>query len=176
MTGLKALQSLDDLAKRTQKWAKGSVAELPKLAEGFVDDFNLRKDVNRIYEEVEKASQRAKAEKIQVSAEDLGFMLGTKMKEDLEMWLPNAPDNAKWLLEEPLDKQIAEDPRDAVAQEPGRHDRRPVAEGRRVRQGRRRRDQRLRRQPRPGRLGRVGRPDGQLLGQRQDRQRPAQQQ
>ena len=101
--GLKALQSLDDLAKRSQKWAKGSVAELPKLAEGFVDDFNLRKDANRIYEEVEKASQRAKAETIPVSAEDLGFMLGTKMKEDLEMWLPNAPDNTKWLLEEPPD-------------------------------------------------------------------------
>ncbi len=101
--GLKNLKSLDDLAKRTQTWAKGSVGELPKLAEGFVDDFNLRKDANRIYEEVEKAAQRAKAETIPVSAEDLGFMLGTKMKEDLEMWLPNAPDNAKWLLEEPPD-------------------------------------------------------------------------
>ena len=101
--GLKALQSLDDLAKRTQTWSKGSVGELPKLAEGFVDDFAVRKDANRIYEEVEKAAQRAKSETIPVSAEDLGFALGTKMKEDLESWLPNAPDNAKWLLEDSPD-------------------------------------------------------------------------
>ncbi len=101
--GLKALQSLEDLAKRTQAWSKGSVGELPKLAEGFVDDFAVRKDANRIYEEVEKAAERAKSETIPVSAEDLGFMLGTKMKEDLESWLPNAPDNAKWLLEDSPD-------------------------------------------------------------------------
>ncbi len=101
--GKKALQSLDDLAKRTQAWSKGSVGELPKLAEGFVDDYAVRKDANRIYEEVEKAAERAKSQTIPVSAEDLGFALGTKMKEDLESWLPNAPDNAKWLLEDSPD-------------------------------------------------------------------------
>ena len=101
--GKKALQSLEDLAKRTQAWSKGSVGELPKLAEGFVDDFAVRKDANSIYEEVEKAAQRAKSETIPVSAEDLGFALGTKMKEDLESWLPNTPDNAKWLLEDSAD-------------------------------------------------------------------------
>jgi hypothetical protein len=98
---LKALKALDDLAKSTQKWAKGSVGELPKLAEGFVDDFNLRKEANKVYEEVEKAAQRAKAETIPVAAEDLGAGLATKMKEDLESWLPDSPDNAKWVLEEP---------------------------------------------------------------------------
>jgi hypothetical protein len=101
--GLKDLKALDDMAKRAQAWAKGSVGELPKLAEGFVDDFDVKKDANRIYEEIEKAAQRAKSETIPVSAEDLGFALGTKMKEDLEMWMPNSPDNAKWLLEEPPD-------------------------------------------------------------------------
>ena len=49
-----------------------------------MDDFNLRKDANKIYEEVEKAAQRAKAETVPVSAEDLGAGLATKMKEDLE--------------------------------------------------------------------------------------------
>ncbi len=99
--GLKALKALDDLAKQTQKWAKGSVGELPKLAEGFVDDFNLRKEANKVYEEVEKAAQRAKAETMPVAAEDLGAGLATKMKEDLESWLPDSPDNTKWVLEEP---------------------------------------------------------------------------
>ena len=36
----------------------------------------MRKDVNRIYEEIEKAAERAKAETIPVSAEDLGVALG----------------------------------------------------------------------------------------------------
>jgi hypothetical protein len=77
------------------------VGELPKLAEGFVDDFNLRKEANKVYEEVEKAAQRAKAETMPVAAEDLGAGLATKMKEDLESWLPDSPDNTKWALEEP---------------------------------------------------------------------------
>ena len=99
--GLKALKALDDLAKNAQKWAKGSVSELPKLAEGFVDDFNLRKEANKVYEEVEKADQRAKAQTVPVAAEDLGAGLATKMKEDLESWLPDSPDSTKWVLEEP---------------------------------------------------------------------------
>jgi len=41
------------------------------------------------------------AETVPVAAEDLGAGLATKMKEDLEMWLPDSPDATKWLLEEP---------------------------------------------------------------------------
>jgi hypothetical protein len=102
---LKAYNDLDELKKKAEKWQKGSVNELTKLPEGFVKDFDLRPDVNKIYEEVEKAAQRAKAEKMEVSLEDLGAGLATKMKEDLEMWLPDSPDNVKWVLEEPLDKK-----------------------------------------------------------------------
>jgi hypothetical protein len=102
---LKALNELDEMRKRTEKWSKGSVNELTKMAPGFVDDFNLRKDVNKIFEEVEKAAQRAKSEKAEVSLEDLGAGLATKMKEDLELWLPDSPDATKWVLEEPLNKK-----------------------------------------------------------------------
>jgi hypothetical protein len=103
---LKDLAKLEDIAKRgKEKWSKGSVNEMTKLADGFVDDFKLRKDVNRIFEEIEKAANRAKAEKAEVSLEDLGAGLGTKMKEDLEMWMPDSPDNVKWVLEEPLNKK-----------------------------------------------------------------------
>src|SRR5439155_4502116 len=56
-------------------------------------------------EEIEKAAARAKAEKMDVALEDLGAGLATKMKEDLEMWLADAPDNVKWVLEEPLNKK-----------------------------------------------------------------------
>jgi hypothetical protein len=103
---LKDLDKLEDIAKRGKdKWAKGGVNELTKLGDGFVDDFKLRKDVNKIFEEIEKAEKRSKAEKLEVSLEDLGAALGTKMKEDLEMWMPDAPDNVKWVLEEPLNKK-----------------------------------------------------------------------
>jgi hypothetical protein len=103
---LKDLNKLEDIAKRGKdKWAKGGVNELTKLGDGFVDDFKMRKDVNNIFEEIEKAENRAKAEKLEVSLEDLGAGLGTKMKEDLEMWMPDAPDNVKWVLEEALNKK-----------------------------------------------------------------------
>lgn len=101
----KATKEQEDLLKAWEKWAKGSVAELAKLPTGFVDDFQMRADVNKIFEEIEKAANRPKAEKIEVALEDLGAGLATKMLEDLEMWMPDAPDAAKWVLEEPLDKK-----------------------------------------------------------------------
>jgi hypothetical protein len=102
---LNAMKELEEFRQRMEKWAKGTVNELTKLPQGFVDDFQLRPDVNKIFEEVEKAAQRSKAEKMEVSLEDLGAGLATKMKEDLEMWLADSPDNIKWVHEEPLDKK-----------------------------------------------------------------------
>jgi hypothetical protein len=102
---LKAYKELDQLQKKVAEWQKGSVNELTKLPEGFVKDFDLRPDVNKIFEEIEKAAQRAKAEKMEVSLEGLGAGLATRMKEDLEMWLPDSPDSVKWVLEEPLEKK-----------------------------------------------------------------------
>src|SRR5205085_11516052 len=102
---LKAVRDLENLAKRAEKWAKGSVQELTKMGSGFVDDFGLRKDVNKVFEEIEKQAQRPKSDELPVALEDLGSGLGTKMKEDLESWMPDAADNVKWLLEEPLNKK-----------------------------------------------------------------------
>lgn len=102
---LKALKDLEDLKKRAEKWAKGNVNEMTKLGDGFVDDFGMRKDVNKIFEEIEKAAERGKSSELPVALEDLGSGLATKMKEDLESWLPDSPDNVKWNLEEPLNKK-----------------------------------------------------------------------
>jgi hypothetical protein len=102
--GLKAVKDYDEFKKRTQKWTKESVNEMTKLPEGYVKDFDARKDANRIFEEIE-AKARGKAEKLDVALEDLGAGLGTKMKEDLEMWLPDAPDSTKWVQEEPLNQK-----------------------------------------------------------------------
>jgi hypothetical protein len=102
---LKAMKDLDDLAKKAGEWAKGTVNELTKLPTGFVNDFKMRPDINKIYEEIEKAAQRAKAQKAEVALEDLGAGLATRMMEDLEMWMPDTPDNTKWVLEEPLNQK-----------------------------------------------------------------------
>jgi len=92
-------------------WAKGKVDELTKLPTGFVDDFGLRQDAKKIFEEIEKVAQRPKTVKIEVSLEDLGAGLATKMLEDLELWMMDAPDNIKWVQEEPLkDLKVPEMP------------------------------------------------------------------
>jgi hypothetical protein len=104
-SSLKALKDFEDFQEKWGKWAKGKVDELAKLPTGFVDDFGLRPDVNKVFEEIEKQAVRQKAEKVEVSLEDLGSGMATKMKEDLEVWLPDSPDNLKWVLEEPLDKK-----------------------------------------------------------------------
>jgi hypothetical protein len=106
----KLSKEMEAMQKKWEKWAKGTVEELAKLPTGFVDDFKMRKDVNSIYEEIEKAANRSKAEKIEVSLEDMGVGLATKMKEDLETWMPDSPDNVKWVMEEPLNKKTPKVP------------------------------------------------------------------
>ena len=100
-----ALHELDQFEKKWEKWTKGKVNELTKLPEGFIDDFQVRPDVKKIFEEIEKQAERLKAQKIETALEDNGSSLATKMKEDLETWLADAPDNLKWVMEEPLDQK-----------------------------------------------------------------------
>jgi len=95
-------QELEEFLERWEKWAKGTVDELAKLPTGFVDDFALREDVNAVFEEIEAAAQRARAEKLEVALEDLGASMATRMLEDLELWMPSSPDATQWILEEPL--------------------------------------------------------------------------
>ncbi len=97
-----ALQDLDAFEEKWGKWQKGAIDDLTKLPTGFVDDFSLKEDVNNVFEEIEKAANRAKAQSLEVALEDLGAGLATEMLEDLELWMPDAPDALKWLQEEPL--------------------------------------------------------------------------
>src|SRR5207249_4122106 len=54
---------------------------------------------------IEKQAQRPQAQKMEVALEDLGISKATEMLEDLELWMPDAPDSVKWVQEEPLDKK-----------------------------------------------------------------------
>ncbi|MBI5761547.1 MAG: hypothetical protein HZA46_23805 [Planctomycetales bacterium] len=100
-----AMKDLEDFAEKWGKWREGSVNELTKLPTGFVDDFGLKPDVNRVFEEIEQAVSRAKAAKLEVALEDLGAGLATEMLEDLELWMPDAPDSVSWVQEEPLNNK-----------------------------------------------------------------------
>jgi len=96
---MNAIRELDEFTKRTLKWTKDSVNEMTKMGAGFVDDFSLRKDANRIYEEVE-AKAKQKSANLDVALEDMGVGLATRMKEDLELWLADMADNVRWRQEE----------------------------------------------------------------------------
>jgi hypothetical protein len=107
---MKLTKEMEEMQQKWAKWAKGTIDELAKLPTGFVKDFVMKKDVNSIYEEIEKAAERSKASKIEVSLEDMGVGLGTKMKEDLETWMPDSADATKWVMEEPLNKKTPKVP------------------------------------------------------------------
>jgi hypothetical protein len=99
---LERVEAFDELTRKWAEWAKGSVDELTKLPSGFVDDFGLRPELERIFEEIEEVAQKPKTTKIEVALEDSGAALATEMLEDLEMWMLDAPDTLQWVMEEPL--------------------------------------------------------------------------
>jgi hypothetical protein len=100
-----AMKELEEFEEKWGRWKEGTVNELTKLPTGFVDDFGLREDVNRVFEEIEQQVGRAKATKLEVALEDLGASLATEMLEDLELWMPDAPDSLSWVQEEPLNNK-----------------------------------------------------------------------
>ena len=105
-----ALKQFEEFHERWAKWRKGTVDELTKLPTGFIDDFNLRADVNSVFEEIEAVAQRPKTTKLEVALEDAGSSKATEMLEDLETWMPDAPDALQWVMEEPLDARPMEMP------------------------------------------------------------------
>jgi hypothetical protein len=107
---LDALKQFEEFHERWAKWRKGTIDELTKLPTGFIEDFNLRPDINSVFEEIEAVAQRPKTTKLEVALEDAGSSKATEMLEDLETWMPDAPDALQWVMEEPLDKKPMEMP------------------------------------------------------------------
>ncbi len=102
---LGALKDFDEFEEKWSKWKKGTVDDLTKLPTGFIDDFGLRSDVNTVFEEIEAVAKRPKTTKLEVALEDAGSSKATEMLEDLETWMPDAPDALQWVMEEPLDQK-----------------------------------------------------------------------
>jgi hypothetical protein len=103
------LQKLDQLKGIEDKWAdvfKGSVKDIQKLTEQGFADAALLSEYKQMVEQIEDAAKdlNPKITTLVVKREDVGRELAEKIAQDMEMWLPNTPDNTKWVLEEPLDK------------------------------------------------------------------------
>lgn len=84
---------------RWKTWAKGTIDDLAKLPGGFAKDTQLAESINTIFEEIEKKPRLPTVE-IATPAEENAKMLGTEVKEDLEMWMMDRGDNLKWVMED----------------------------------------------------------------------------
>ncbi len=99
------LKAFEEFQNRWSKWRKGTVDGLSKLPTGFIEDFGLRPDVNRVFEEIEAVARRSKSSKLEVALEDAGTSKATEMLEDLETWMADSSDSLQWIMEEPLDNR-----------------------------------------------------------------------
>jgi hypothetical protein len=80
---------------RWKQWMKDGVDELQKLPRGFAQDSQLAQDLTSIFEEIEK-KPRLPTITIKTGLEDSVAMTGTKILEDLEIWMPDRGDSIKW--------------------------------------------------------------------------------
>ena len=99
------LKAFEEFQNRWSKWRKGTVDGLSKLPTGFIEDFGLRPDVNRVFEEIEAVARRSKSSKLEVALEDAGTSKATEMLEDLETWMADSSDSLQWIMEDPLDNR-----------------------------------------------------------------------
>ena len=102
------LRKLERTKGTEDKWDKvlsGSVSDIAKLADQGFADRTIANDYKEMVEQIEDASKNLhpKFMEIAVPIEQAGRELAQKLAEDMEMWLPNSPDNIKWSMEEPLD-------------------------------------------------------------------------
>ncbi|MFW5682087.1 MAG: hypothetical protein ACOC1G_03695 [Phycisphaeraceae bacterium] len=99
---LDQLEDIDHRLDRWKKWAKDSVDGIYKLPEGFVPDGHLAENVSTIFEEIEQ-QERKKTTELATPIEEGLKGLAEETAEDLEMWMPDAPDSKKWVMEDPVE-------------------------------------------------------------------------
>ena len=96
---------LGELAREEAKQAaffQEKLTDLSKLPMQDFADGKLTSDMNEVYQEVQQAaaSLYAKRTEIAVQEETAGLEKASQIEQNLERWLPNAPDNTKWSMEE----------------------------------------------------------------------------
>ena len=101
-------QKLEQVKGTEDKWADAlatSVKDIAKLTEQGFADRSIANDYKEMVEQIEEASKNLTPQLVQLAVprEQSGRELAESLVEEMEMWLPNSPDNIKWMMEEPLD-------------------------------------------------------------------------
>ncbi len=112
------LEILGQLAREEAKWAAFLKDKLNDLAKNPLQDFadgSLAEEFNEVWQDVQKAAEALYAKKIELAVplEQSGLENAEELVNNLERWLPDKPDNLKWLMEEPAatpDAPLAELP------------------------------------------------------------------
>mgnify|MGYP006273574235 CR=1 FL=1 len=99
---LEELENIEHRLDRWKKWSADAVDGIMKLPDGFVPESHLAETFNMIFEEIEK-QERAPTREIATPVEEGAKALAEEVAEDLEMWMPDAGDSKKWVMEDPVE-------------------------------------------------------------------------
>jgi hypothetical protein len=113
-------ENLGELAREEEKWAKfleEKLTDFSKLPQQDFADASQAKEFNAVYQEVQQAADALTQKKMELAVphEQSGLENAKSLENNLERWLPDAPDNVKWNMEEPLaptDVALAELPKE----------------------------------------------------------------
>jgi len=120
-------KSLDDLKmaqERLDAFLQQKVSDFSKNSDQDMSNSTLLKDLSQIFSETTMAKDalNQKAVEIAVADEDNGLELAKELSSNIEKWLSNAPDRAKWTQEDPAGKtdtpmpELPKDLQDMVGQ------------------------------------------------------------
>jgi hypothetical protein len=111
---------LGELSREEDKWAKfleEQLTDLSKLPQQDFADASLSQEVNSVFQEVQEAADAVNQKHVELAVphEQSGLENAQQIVNNLERWLPDAPDNIKWSMEEPMtatDIALAELPKE----------------------------------------------------------------
>ena len=98
---------LGDLAREEASWSKfieEKLTDFAKLPQQDFADGALAKELNAVFQEIDKAAKELYAKKIELAVpqEQSGLENAKEFVQNLERWMTNKPDYQKWMMEEPL--------------------------------------------------------------------------
>jgi hypothetical protein len=102
-------KALDDLKMAQEKldaFMQQKVSDFSKNADQDMSNSSLLKDLSQIFSETTMAKDalNQQAVEIAVADEDNGLELAKELSSNIEKWLSNSPDRAKWTQEDPAGK------------------------------------------------------------------------
>jgi hypothetical protein len=111
---------LGELSREEDKWAKfieEKLTDFSKLPQQDFADATMAQEANSVFQEVQEAADALTQKHIELAVphEQSGLENAKELVNNLERWLPDAPDNIKWSMEEPLaptDIALAELPKE----------------------------------------------------------------